>query len=53
MGRIIVVILVVGLIVGVFARTALRNRRKNADTTPELHKHPERLNQNLDPTDDS
>ena len=53
MGRIIIVLLILALIIGVFARSALRARRKNADATPELHKHPERLDQNLDPTDDA
>jgi hypothetical protein len=40
---------VVGAIVGI-----VRNRsRRRGDATPELHKHPERLNQSLDPTDDA
>jgi hypothetical protein len=27
--------------------------RRRADATPELHRHPERLDQMLDPTDDA
>ncbi len=42
---------VVALVLVGFAVRAIRRRR--ADTTPELHQHPERLNQMLDPTDDA
>jgi heme/copper-type cytochrome/quinol oxidase subunit 2 len=52
MGRVLVIVLVVVVIAIVAARSRARARRK-ADTTPELHKHPERLDQNLDPTDDA
>ena len=40
---------VAGLVVGMIRR---KNRR-SGDATPSLHKHPERLDQMLDPTDDA
>jgi hypothetical protein len=51
MGKIIVFIVIGVLIAGVVARSALRKRREKATT--ELNKHPERLEQSLDPTDDA
>lgn len=42
--------IVAGMIVGFVMRA---RRRRRADATPELHQHPERLNQMLDPTDDA
>ena len=50
--RFLIPVLVVALVAGLVARAAAR-RRRTADTTPDLHKHPERLEQNLDPTDDA
>lgn len=52
MGRVLAILLIVVVIGIVVARSRARARRK-ADSTPELHKHPERLDQNLDPTDDA
>jgi hypothetical protein len=52
MGRLLTIVLVVAVIAVVVSRARARSR-KTADTTPELHKHPERLDQNLDPTDDA
>jgi hypothetical protein len=51
--KVIVLIGVGALVAGLFARRALRSRREHADTTPELHQHPERLEQNLDSSDDA
>lgn len=39
---------VVGAVIGARGRA-----RRRADATPELHRHPERLDQMLDPTDDA
>jgi hypothetical protein len=39
---------IAGAVFGVRRRT-----RQRADSTPELHQHPERLDQMLDPTDDA
>jgi hypothetical protein len=48
-----VVLLVVGaVVVGLIARQVKKSRRR-ADATPDLHRHPERLDQMLDPTDDA
>ena len=47
---IFIVAVVAGAVFG-FLRRASRRRR--ADTTPELHQHPERLDQMLDRTDDA
>jgi hypothetical protein len=52
MARIGLLILIAGLI-GAVALGARRARRRRADATPELHRHPERLEQMLDPTDDA
>jgi Flp pilus assembly protein CpaB len=53
MGRVIVFILVAALIAGVVARNMVRARRLRKEATPEINKHPERLDQMLDPTDDA
>lgn len=53
MGRVIVFILIAALIAGVVARGAIRARRVRQDSKPEINKHPERLDQMLDPTDDA
>jgi hypothetical protein len=50
MGRLIVIILIGALLAGLVARSMMR-RRKSARS--ELNKHPERLDQMLDPTDDA
>jgi hypothetical protein len=51
MGRAIV-FLIVALLVGLWARSALQERRRRLAQS-ELNKHPERLDQMLDPTDDA
>lgn len=45
---IVVIVAIVGAVMG-----ARRRARRHADATPELHRHPERLDQMLDPTDDA
>jgi len=50
--RILIPLLLVGVVIGVVAALARRSRRRG-DSTPDLHQHPERLEQNLDPTDDA
>jgi len=39
---------IVGAVIG-----ARRRARRHADTTPDLHQHPERLEQELDASDDA
>jgi hypothetical protein len=51
--RVLVPVLVAAIVVGFVTGLLMRSRRRKADATPELHKHPERLNQMLDPTDDA
>lgn len=58
MGRIALFALICAVLLGLWARSALpekkraeRLRQKNEPT--ELNKHPERLDQMLDPTDDA
>jgi hypothetical protein len=53
MGRLVVFILIGALLAGVVLRGVIRKRRIHKETTPELNKHPERLDQMLDPTDDA
>jgi hypothetical protein len=53
MGRVIIFSLIAVVIVGLWARSALREKRRQQAQTPELNKHPERLDQMLDPTDDA
>lgn len=58
MGRIILFVLIGAVIVGLWARSALiekgkADRKRKEDEPTELNKHPERLEQNLDPTDDA
>jgi hypothetical protein len=45
-------VLITVLVAGVVTRTFVRARRRRT-ATPGLHKHPERLDQMLDPTDDA
>lgn len=57
MGRMFLFILIGVVVVGLWARSAFAEKRKaeraRRDEPTELNKHPERLEQNLDPTDDA
>ena len=63
MGRIILFLVIGAVIAGLWARSALIEKEKvekkkaeakrPEDEPTELNKHPERLEQNLDPTDDA
>jgi hypothetical protein len=53
MGRAILFMLIAAVLVGLWARSAFREKRRLQAQTPELNKHPERLDQMLDPTDDA
>jgi hypothetical protein len=53
MGRVFLFILIGAVIVGLWARAAFAEKRRQKEETPELNKHPERLDQMLDPTDDA
>jgi hypothetical protein len=50
--RILFPLIVIGVVIGVVLGLARRSRRR-ADTTPDLHQHPERLEQTLDSSDDA
>jgi hypothetical protein len=52
MGRVIIFAIIAALIIGVVARGSAKARRQREEPPP-LHKHPERLDQMLDPTDDA
>lgn len=52
MWPIALLVVAAAVVVGVIAHGA-RQRRRKADTTPQLHQHPERLEQNLDSSDDA
>ena len=51
--RILIPLLVLAAVVGIIVGISRSRNRRRGDATPELHKHPERLNQSLDPTDDA
>jgi hypothetical protein len=53
MGRVIIFVLIGALLVGLWARSAFREKRRQEAQKPEINKHPERLDQMLDPTDDA
>jgi hypothetical protein len=53
MFRIAGLAVIAAVVIALVARGLARSRRRTADTTPELHEHPERLDQMLDPTDDA
>ena len=53
MGRVILFIVIGAVIVGLWARVAFAEKKKQKEEPTELNKHPERLNQSLDPTDDA
>jgi hypothetical protein len=50
--RVFTIVLLAAVVAGLAAITARRARRR-ATANPELQKHPERLDQMLDPTDDA
>ena len=50
--RILIPLAVIAALVGAVVGVRRRARRR-ADATPDLHQHPERLDQMLDPTDDA
>jgi hypothetical protein len=51
--RLLVPILVLAVVAGFVTGLVRHSRRRKGDATPELHRHPERLDQMLDPTDDA
>jgi hypothetical protein len=51
--KLIFIVIAGGLIAAGIARSRLRARRQRAAQLPELNRHPERLDQMLDPTDDA
>jgi hypothetical protein len=58
MGRIVLFVIIGAVIIGLWARSALiekgkSEKKRNEEEPTELNKHPERLEQNLDPTDDA
>ena len=54
MSRVILFIVIGLVLVGLWARSALVEKKKQQSAGPtELNKHPERLEQSLDPTDDA
>ena len=53
MGRALLFILIASVIAGLWARSAFKERRRQQAQTPEINKHPERLDEMLDPTDDA
>ena len=53
MGRAILFMLFAGVLAGLWARSALKEKRRQQAQLPEINKHPERLDQMLDPTDDA
>ncbi len=53
MGRVILFAAIGAVIIGLWARAAFAEKKKQKDEPTELNKHPERLEQNLDPTDDA
>lgn len=52
MARLLVILLALATVVGLAALARSRARRRR-DEVPELNKHPERLDQMLDKTDDA
>lgn len=53
MGRVILIIVIAAVIAGLWARSAFAEKRRQKEAKPEINKHPERLDQMLDPTDDA
>ena len=53
MGRVILFIVIAAVLAGLWARSAFAEKRRQKEEPPEINKHPERLDQSLDPTDDA
>ena len=53
MGRVILFIAIGAVIFGLWARSAFAEKKRQKNEPTELNKHPERLEQDLDPTDDA
>jgi uncharacterized membrane-anchored protein YhcB (DUF1043 family) len=53
MGRVIVLFLIAALVIGLVTRNVVRAKRRRQQAQSEINKHPERLDQMLDPTDDA
>ena len=53
MYRIIIPLLVAALAAGIAARFLMRAQLRRKTGIPELNRHPERLEEMLDPTDDA
>lgn len=53
MGKIILFILIGAVVVGLWARSAFAEKKRQKEEPTELNKHPERLEQNLDSSDDA
>lgn len=51
--RVLIPVFIAALVVGTIVGIVRSRSRRRGDATPELHQHPERLNQSLDPTDDA
>jgi hypothetical protein len=51
--RVLIPLFLAAVLAGLVVGMVRRKNRRIADATPELHKHPERLDQMLDPTDDA
>jgi hypothetical protein len=45
--------LIAAVLIGLWARSAFAEKKKQKEEPTELNKHPERLDQMLDPTDDA
>ena len=53
MGRLILVLIVIALVAGLWARSAMAEKRRRKLVQTELDKNPERPQPTLDPTDDA
>lgn len=51
--RVLIPLVLAAVVVSAIVGIVRSRNRRSADATPELHKHPERLDQSLDPTDDA
>ena len=53
MGRVALFIIIGAVLASLWARSAFAEKRRLKEEKPEINKHPERLDQMLDPTDDA